>query len=75
MRSMAETGIDICYVIRFDEERSLQSPEEFVRDVVVGTLGARAMVVGEDFHFGHRRRGDTAVTDARDALTGSGRAA
>jgi riboflavin kinase/FMN adenylyltransferase len=58
---MAGTGIDVCYVTRFDEERSLQSPEEFVRALLVGTLRARAVVVGEDFDFGHRRRGDPAA--------------
>jgi len=67
---LATTGIDTCYVIRFDEERSLQSPEEFIREVVVGTLGARAMVVGDDFHFGHRRRGDTAVLTEMESAYG-----
>jgi riboflavin kinase/FMN adenylyltransferase len=55
------TGIELCFVLRFDEERSLQEPEDFVREVLAGRLGARAVVVGEDFHFGRRRRGDTAV--------------
>jgi riboflavin kinase/FMN adenylyltransferase len=55
---LADLGIDLCYVIRFDEERSLQEPEEFVREVVVDRLAAQALVVGEDFHFG---RGDAAI--------------
>ena len=54
-------GIDLCYVIRFDEARSRQAPEAFVREVVVDRLAARALVVGEDFHFGWRPRGDTAL--------------
>jgi riboflavin kinase/FMN adenylyltransferase len=58
---LGQTGVDTCYVLRFDEERSLQAPADFVREIVVERLAARAMVVGEDFHFGHRRRGDTAV--------------
>lgn len=55
------TGVDALCTIRFDEERSLQSPEDFVDDVLVAQLRARAVVVGEDHHFGHRRRGDVSV--------------
>jgi riboflavin kinase/FMN adenylyltransferase len=67
---LGETGVDTCYVVRFDEERSLQTPAEFVQEVVVEELKARAMVVGEDFHFGHRRRGDTAVLTEMQATYG-----
>jgi riboflavin kinase/FMN adenylyltransferase len=52
------TGLDLLLVIRFDEERSQESPEDFVREVLVDALGAKAVVVGEDFHFGHQRRGN-----------------
>lgn len=44
--------------IPFDVELSMKSPEEFIRDVVVGRLGAEAVVVGENFRFGHRAAGD-----------------
>ena len=36
------------------------SPEEFVRRIVAGALGARAIVEGRDFHFGAGARGDVA---------------
>ncbi len=55
---LEDAGIDYTYVLRFDEDRSLQSPDEFVNEIVVGTWHARAAVAGENFHFGHRRRGD-----------------
>ena len=51
-------GADEVYEIRFDKQLSNKSPEEFVEDVLVGELGAVAVVVGENFRFGHRAAGD-----------------
>src|SRR5215210_4102951 len=51
-------GADEVRVIRFDEELSRKSPEEFVGDVLVDEIGAEAVVVGENFRFGHRAAGD-----------------
>jgi riboflavin kinase/FMN adenylyltransferase len=50
-------GADEVRVIRFDEELSRKSPEEFVRDVLVAEIGAEAVVVGENFRFGYRAAG------------------
>ncbi|MGH9000219.1 MAG: bifunctional riboflavin kinase/FAD synthetase, partial [Acidimicrobiia bacterium] len=56
---LAATGfVDHCLVITFDEARAGESAEEFVADVLVDCLGAQLVVVGADFHFGNRRRGD-----------------
>ena len=52
------TGVDYTYVIHFDEARSKEAAEDFVRDDLVAGLNAKAIVVGEDFHFGHQRRGN-----------------
>ncbi|MDQ1466128.1 MAG: riboflavin kinase / adenylyltransferase, partial [Actinomycetota bacterium] len=60
---LAATGIDYVLVVHFDGERSLEGSEEFVREVLVDELHARVVVVGEDFHFGHRRKGDVALLD------------
>jgi len=51
-------GADKVWAIRFDEELSRKSPEAFVRDVLVGEIGAEVVVVGENFRFGHRAAGD-----------------
>lgn len=51
-------GADEVYVIRFDKELSRKSPQEFVRDVLIGEIKAGAVVVGENFRFGHRAAGD-----------------
>lgn len=51
-------GVDEVRVITFDLALSKKSPREFVRDVLVGEMGAEAVVVGENFRFGHRAAGD-----------------
>jgi riboflavin kinase/FMN adenylyltransferase len=56
-------GVDEVQVIRFDRDLSRKSPEEFVRGVLVGEIGAEVVVVGENFRFGHRAAGD--VEDLR----------
>jgi riboflavin kinase/FMN adenylyltransferase len=58
---LAATGIDRCLVITFDEARSKEPAEDFVREVLVDALAARLVIVGEDFHFGHQRRGDVSL--------------
>jgi riboflavin kinase/FMN adenylyltransferase len=51
-------GADEVWEIRFDEELSKKGPEEFVKDVLVGEIGAEVVVVGENFRFGHKAAGD-----------------
>ena len=55
---LATTGVDYALVVHFDEERSREAAEDFVEEILVGVLVARAVVVGHDFHFGHARRGN-----------------
>lgn len=55
---LAATGVDATVLVRFDEEQAAESPEEFVDRVLVRCLAACQVVVGEDFHFGNRRRGN-----------------
>ena len=50
------TGIDTLVVLPFDEAFSKWSPERFVTDVLV-RLGARSVVVGEGWRFGHKAAG------------------
>ena len=61
---LAASGVDATYVVHFDEARSKEPAEDFVRDVLVGCLSARNVVVGSDFHFGHHRGGDVALLKA-----------
>jgi riboflavin kinase / FMN adenylyltransferase len=61
---LADTGIDYTLVVHFDDDRSHESAEDFVREILVGCLNAKAVVVGHDFHFGHGRRGNVALLTA-----------
>ncbi len=55
---IAEQGIDYAYVIHFDELRAATPAEDFVEQVFSKALHAKAVVVGEDFHFGKGRAGN-----------------
>jgi riboflavin kinase/FMN adenylyltransferase len=67
---LAATGVDLTVVVHFDEARSKEAPEDFVREVLVECLNVRQVVVGEDFHFGHKRAGDVAFLRAMGAQAG-----
>ena len=55
---LEETGVDALAILPFDKELSLMSAEDFVRDVLVRGLGTRSVLVGHDWRFGHKARGD-----------------
>ena len=67
---LASAGIDRTLVVPFDEARANETAEEFVLEVLVQALGARLVVVGEDFHFGHRRAGNVKLLTEMGALHG-----
>lgn len=58
---LAQTGVDATVVVHFDEEQAAEEPAAFVERVLVGALGVRTVVVGEDFHFGRHRAGNVAL--------------
>lgn len=58
LQRLADVGVDIAVVIRFDEERAAQSAEDFVQDLLVRRLAARVVTVGADFRFGAKGAGD-----------------
>lgn len=68
---IAELGtIDTCLVLAFDEARAKETAEEFILDVLVERLRARLVVVGADFHFGHRRAGSVAMLESMGSSLG-----
>jgi len=59
VRLMREEGIEQVLILPFTRELAGFSPERFVRDIVVERLEARAVLVGDNFRFGHEHAGDT----------------
>jgi riboflavin kinase/FMN adenylyltransferase len=55
---LSSTGVDATLVVSFDAAQANESPPDFVRRVLVDALAVRGVIVGEDFHFGHKRGGN-----------------
>jgi len=67
---LASAGVDRTVVVRFDAERANETAEEFVERELVDGLDARLVVVGEDFHFGHGRKGNVALLREMGSVAG-----
>jgi riboflavin kinase/FMN adenylyltransferase len=64
---LASTGVDATLVVPFSELQSREAPRDFVQRVLIDALKMRAVIVGEDFHFGYKRGGN--VTLLREMAT------
>ena len=67
---LRKAGVDDVDVLRFDEATSRLTPEEFIQRLLVDRLHVRAVVVGEDFHFGHRAAGSVETLRVEGAKHG-----
>ena len=56
---MASMGIEEILILPFTLEVSRWTPEEFVKTVLVNAMKVRAILVGDDFRFGHKQAGNT----------------
>lgn len=56
---LAAAGFDECFFVRFDDTIASISAQNFLTQTLIGDLGARGVVVGKNFRFGHKRIGDT----------------
>jgi riboflavin kinase/FMN adenylyltransferase len=71
-RALAELGVDQLIVCPFDRVFAAIPAEGFINDILHTRLGARHVVVGDDFRFGHKRAGDIAMLRAKGADAGFG---
>lgn len=58
---LARMGMDILVQCPFTKEVASIEPEEFVRRILLERMNAGFIVVGTDFRFGYKRRGDIAL--------------
>ncbi len=56
--NMEKMGIDYLAEYPFSKEVSQLSPEDFIKEILIGKMNARAIVVGTDCGFGYKRAGN-----------------
>jgi riboflavin kinase / FMN adenylyltransferase len=67
---LGAAGMDFVLVLQFTEELSQVTAEAFAQEVLMDGVGARAVVVGENFRFGHKAAGDPALLAELGRLRG-----
>lgn len=70
--ALAALGVHILYELPFNHAFSLMPADAFVAEVLHEGIGARHLVSGQDFAFGHRRGGGTGFLAARAETFGMG---
>ncbi len=70
LTELARCGVQQTVVLPFDARLAGQSPDAFIGEVLVRGLGARYVLVGDDFRFGRQRAGDYAMLDAAGQAKG-----
>ena len=64
LSELQRCGVQQAVVLRFDARLAALSPDDFIGQVLLRSLRARYVLVGDDFRFGARRAGDYAMLDA-----------
>jgi len=59
LATLGKEGIDLVWMMRFNQALAGMSAEAFIQSVLVDVLDPGDVVVGEDFHYGKARLGNT----------------
>ena len=70
LNELAACGVDQCVVLPFDKAFASQQPQAFIEELLLKGLGAKYILVGDDFRFGAKRAGDYNMLDAAGAQLG-----
>lgn len=55
---LAKLGVERLICVNFTHKFASQSAQQFIEELLVGKLGIKHLIVGDDFHFGKNREGD-----------------
>ncbi|MBK6346376.1 MAG: riboflavin biosynthesis protein RibF [Bacteroidales bacterium] len=55
---LRKTGLDNLFILNFTREFSEISSIDFIRNILVGKLNAKKVIIGFNHHFGHNREGN-----------------
>jgi riboflavin kinase / FMN adenylyltransferase len=58
---VSAAGVEVMVTLTFDEALAQQPAEDFIQETLVDVLGAKLVIVGEDFRFGAGGAGDVSM--------------
>ena len=58
LRLFESIGVEVCIVIKFDKKFSRITAEGFIKNILVGKIGANYIYVGRNYRFGREGKGD-----------------
>ncbi|MGE0372404.1 MAG: bifunctional riboflavin kinase/FAD synthetase [Gammaproteobacteria bacterium] len=61
MQTLRRYAVDHVLCLRFGRALADMPAQDFIREVLVDSLGVRCLVIGGDFRFGRDRKGDVAL--------------
>src|SRR5690606_41366061 len=68
--ALAESGIDRVCIAHFNASVATLQAERFIDEIIVEGLHARHLLIGDDFRFGAKRRGDFAMLEQASSRHG-----
>lgn len=70
MQALRRYAVDRVLCLTFDRQLAELPAEDFISTVLIDGLGVRYLVVGDDFRFGYKRKGDLSMLKDASVLNG-----
>jgi len=70
VKALSACGVDNILILPFNQHLADISAKDFVRDIIYHALGAKHIIIGDDFHFGHHRQGNFMLLQSMGAELG-----